>query len=96
MKDVTVTLVLRGAYTIGFKAADGATRAECLERAKREAWDKFNPSGATLEYDDAAGHDVYFDDEAVAPECEGVFNGCRFEHGACAYCGQPAERAEDA
>lgn len=89
MKDATITLVLRGAITVSFESADGATRAECVERAKREAWELVRAGRATLEYDDAAGHDVYFDDVEVAPECKGSGNSCRFVEGACAFCGQP-------
>jgi hypothetical protein len=35
------------------------------------------------------------DNGLLVPECEGVFNGCKFVNGVCEYCHEPAEREDD-
>jgi hypothetical protein len=39
--------------------------------------------------------DAARDNGLLVPECEGVFNGCKFVNGVCEYCKEPAEREVD-
>lgn len=69
MKDVTVTLMVRGAITVTFKSEEEQGRNGAIEVAKKYATDhlRVRSGSLTLEFDDAAGHDVFFDDVEVLP-----------------------------